>query len=128
MERKLSLILGEQMRRRDLSTRAISAEIGVSHTTINRILNGKNVSVDTLEKVSEYLRQSPADFLSSGSEVDSLSKTIAMIIGNEPSLGGLLREVAIKVERGEIPPEVLREIVRYAVWRINAVTGSEGED
>jgi len=44
------------MAERRLSQRAFALYIGVSHSTISRILDGKPAEPETLRKIAEYLR------------------------------------------------------------------------
>ncbi len=115
----LAQVLNEEMRRRGLSTREVGRITGVAHTTINRILNGRQVNLTTLERVSHFLQAPAADFLPGSTSEDNLIKAISAIVRKELALEEILYKAAEKVTAGEIEPEVLRDIVRYAAWRID---------
>lgn len=119
MNSNLVLLLEEEMRRRGLSTRDVGEETGVAHTTIGRILKGRPVNVKTLERVAQFLKADPADLLPGAN--DDLAKSIAALIAQEPALAEALQKAAEKVKEGGMAPEVLREIIRYAAWRINDI-------
>ncbi len=111
-------LLEAEMRDRRLSMREAAEEIGVTHTTIGRILRGRPVSVTTLTNVARFLRIDPGDLLETGKENEQLIKNIALVLEREPALAGVMQEVAEKVNSGEVPQETFREIVRYALWRL----------
>jgi DNA-binding Xre family transcriptional regulator len=119
MPTTLAIYLRERMLKDNLSARAASREAGVAHTTIMRILDGKDVSVDTLEKVCQYLEIDPGDIIGGGvSEFSS-------IISQEPELERVFTLALEKLRAGEITQDTIREIARYASWRIN-LGGSDG--
>jgi len=115
----LAELLNEEMRRRGLSMREVGNLTGVTHTTINRILNGHRVNLTTLERVSQFLHVQAADFIPGSTGEDNLIRALAAIVRKDPALEGILLRAADKVSDGEIAPEVLRDIVRYATWRID---------
>lgn len=51
----LPKLLTERQRKDGLSNRAVSREIGVSHSTISRALNGDQLDMATLEKFADFL-------------------------------------------------------------------------
>ncbi len=124
MEQTLARLLQEEMTLKHLSTRDVARELGVAHTTIGRILKGQSVSISTLQNVARYLKTDPASFLAQSEIDDDLMNIIAGVIQKEPALEAVLKDAALKVISGEIAPEVLREIARYAAWRINDISGT----
>jgi transcriptional regulator with XRE-family HTH domain len=114
----IGVLLEAEMRDRHLSMREAAEEIGVTHTTISRILRGRPVSVTTLTNVARFLKIDPGNLLETENVDEQLTKDIMTIIGHEPALAGVMHEVAEKAKSGEIPPETFREIIRYAMWRL----------
>lgn len=100
-----------------LSEREVARQAGVGNSTINRILNGQPISLSTLQKVALWLEVKPTDLITSGEEAD-VGEAIAALIAKEPALGEVLLEAVEGVNSGAISPDVLREIVRYASWRL----------
>jgi len=114
MPTSLAVYLRERMLKDHLSARRASREAGVAHTTIMRILDGKDVSVDTLEKVCEYLEINPGDVIGPGgiSEISS-------ILSQEPELEAVFTLALKKLHDGEISQDTIREIIRYTSWRLD---------
>ena len=52
-----------ELRKRGLSQKEISAEIGVDRSTISHYLNGRNISMDSIELAKTILELSPKDFI-----------------------------------------------------------------
>ena len=75
----LAIYLRERMLKDRLSSRAAGKAAGVAHTTIMRILDGKDVSVDTLEKVCAFLEIDPGDVIGPGGVSE-----IQLILSQEP--------------------------------------------
>jgi transcriptional regulator with XRE-family HTH domain len=115
----IALLLEEEMRKRRLSFREVAEEIGVTHTTISRILRGRPVSVTTLTNVARFLKVDPGNLLNADNSEDQISKDIAAIVDQQPALASVLHSAAEKARRGEIPAEVFQDITRYAIWRLN---------
>jgi DNA-binding Xre family transcriptional regulator len=113
MPTTLAVYLRERMLKDKMSARRASREAGVAHTTIMRILDGKEVSVDTLEKVCEFLEINPGDVIGPGgiSEISS-------ILSQEPELEQVFTLALKKLHDGEISQDTIREIIRYTSWRL----------
>ena len=124
----IAVLLEAEMREKGLSMREAAEQIGVTHTTIARILRGRPVSVETLTNVARFLKVDPGNLLETENDAEQLTKDILLIVGHEPALAGVMHEVAEKARSGEIPQETFRDIVRYAMWRLKesaATTGPE---
>lgn len=123
----ISRLLAEKMRAGGLSTRDVAGETGVAHTTIMRVLQGRVVSVKTLKNVARFLEADPGLFLTSpGDDPDeALAKDLAAIIGREPRLREVLSNAVAQTKAGNLSAETLREIVRYAAWRIEDTAGRQ---
>ena len=122
MATALAVYLRERMLKDKLSSRAAGKAAGVAHTTIMRILDGKDVSIDTLEKVCDWLEVDPGDIIGPGGVSE-----ITSILSQEPELEQVFTLALEKLHRGEISQDVIREIVRYASWRINLGGRTDGD-
>jgi transcriptional regulator with XRE-family HTH domain len=127
-EMNIATLLEAEMRERQLSMREAADEIGVTHTTVSRILQGKPVSVATLQNVARFLNVDPGSLLDTQDDDEQLAKDIMTILGHEPALAGVMHEVAEKARSGEIPPETFRDIVRYAMWRLKESATTTNSD
>ena len=119
-ENLISTLLAQKMRAEGLSTRDVASVTGVAHTTIMRVLKGRVVSVKTLQNIAQFLDVDPGMFVTTPGEdpEDTFAKDLAAIIGREPQLLGVLKDAVAQVKAGELSADILREIMRYAAWRI----------
>ena len=119
----LAKLLGNRIRERGISVRAAGREIGVAHTTIIRIIDGKPADIDTLEAVCKWMGVKVSDVLEINT-TGSIASKIALLVERIPALGVTLTRAVAAVEAGELSGEDLREIVPYAAYKIS--TGSAG--
>ena len=57
MTTDLAEALSEELKRRNLSRRSAAEEMGISHTTLSRLMNGKSrPAVSTCAKIAVFLR------------------------------------------------------------------------
>ena len=117
-------LLAEKQKQEGISTRKLGRRIGVAHTTVARIMDGQAVDLDTIEKVADYLQVNVVDLLNVGSKVETeaLGAQVALLCQMEPRLVKVFREAMYGVNKDMIPPEALRDIIRYAAFRINMET------
>ncbi len=114
----LSELVREKLSAGRLSDRAAAREIGVSPTTIGRLLKGEDIDVETLIKVCRWLKVAPASMLNSY-EPDHLADSIAAIIEVNPRLTGVLAELTDKIRAGELSPALLRDVIAYAAYKLD---------
>jgi transcriptional regulator with XRE-family HTH domain len=115
----LAKILDDEMSKRRLSVREAGKVIGVSHTTIARILAGEPADVSTLQKVCDWLGISLASALNSeGVGDDALAANIAVLLQREPKLAAVFSSMIEQVKEGNLNPNDVRDIVEYANFKI----------
>ena len=117
--KELRALITEKIRNEGLSYRDVGEQVGVAHTTISRILEGKQVRVDTLVRLAEWLQVDPSTLLPTKNNPDDLARAITAIVSDVPELEQVFQNAIQKMNAGEIRPEVVREIVRYAAWRLS---------
>ena len=113
----LAKSLENLIRDRGISVRAAGRQIGVAHTTVIRILEGKPVDIDTLGRVCKWMGISVTDALEIDTQGNVATK-IALLVERIPELGVTLTQALAAVEAGELPEEDLREIIQYATYKI----------
>lgn len=114
----LSELVREKLATGRLSDRAAAREIGVSPTTIGRLLRGEAVDVDTLVKVCRWLGVTPASVLNSY-EPSNLADSVAVVIEANPQLAATFVELVEKIRVGELSPALLRDVVAYAAYKLD---------
>lgn len=123
----LAKLLREHMNRNTLSTRDVSDETGLSHTTIVHILQGRTVNMRTLKKIAQWLQVSSTDITGPKLDTeDEIVGAVTALIRQEPALAEALGRAVERMQAGEISPDVVRDVVRYAVWRLGNGSDQKG--
>jgi len=114
----LQRVLADRIRERGLSKRAAAREIGVAHTTLIRILEGANADMDTIMKISDWLKI-PMSTLINAEQSDLASK-IAVLIDKNPELGDVFVKAITEVIEGNISTDIIEDIASYTIFKINS--------
>lgn len=116
----LKELLHKKMRENKLSTREVANMAGTSHTTIVRILQGKEVDLDTLLKLGNWLNVKPSALLNSmARSTDGYSEKIAVLLKNNPLLAKEFKKAIEAIEEGRVAPSIIEDITSYAAYKIN---------
>jgi DNA-binding Xre family transcriptional regulator len=113
----LSQLLQEDLRNRRWSERQLARSVGVSPTTIGRLLNGEFVDMDTLTKACEWLGIKPSQALDSLVADPELADQLMLLVKSDPVIEKLLMEMVSRIERGSIPPSALKEAILFVMWK-----------
>ena len=106
-------VLQKQIDEQKMSVRAAALAIGISHTTLHRVLDGGKYDLDTVVKVSEWMHVKPAELLG----ID-LGDDVSLLLASIPGLSDILHEAAAKVNTGELDVSALADITAYARFRV----------
>ena len=118
----VSVLITDKMQREGLSQRKAAAEIGITHTTLRRVINGEPYDIPTAKKLSKWLGVNTSTLLDVEPEFDDeqeLAQAIAAILMTEPTLKNVFREAMKRVQTGEMEPQTLREIASYAAFKLD---------
>ncbi len=115
----LRSLLAEKMRKDRLSARDAARQIGVSHTTVNRVLDGDIPNVENLVAISNWLGVTVATALGveTGTQ-DDVAARVALLIEAEPRLKQLFSSFVNGFQEGLLSSEDVEDILAYAVYRI----------
>ena len=121
-------LLKEAMAAKGLSARQVAKITDISHTTVDRILTGDWIDLETLVKLCNWLKISPATALNTlGNGEDQVVSAMAALIEVEPRLAETLISAARDVENGKLQPSDLRDIVAYATYKVQLRRNDEPE-
>ena len=113
-------LIQDRMQKNRYSIREVSRQVGVAHTTIIRVLGKETVDVDTLIKLCDWLGVSPAIALDGMIETDrTLADQIATVLEAYPGLKEVFTEAMERLNRGEISPDTMADLIAYANYRLN---------
>lgn len=118
----VSALINDKMQQQGLSLRQASMQIGITHTTLRRIIDGKAYDVPTAKKVSKWLGINTSTLLDIPADLDdeaALAQQIAAVLNAEPTLKNVFREAVKRVQTGEMKPQTLKEIASYAAYRLS---------
>jgi transcriptional regulator with XRE-family HTH domain len=118
----LAKIFNKALDEKRLSYRAAANEIGVSHSTVGRVVRGEPADMPTIEKIAAWLNVPPSTLVDIEEEGDAgLAKRIESFVAQYPELARVFDEAIQRVEDGSMEPVVLRELIMYVSYRINNV-------
>jgi len=119
----LSRLVRDKLEKDAISIRESGRQIGVSATTISRILNDESIDVDTLIAVCAWLEVSPSNVLDAELNDDrALGSRLATVIQSAPELTSIFVEMLNRLEDNTIDMNVARDLVAYATWRLKTFT------
>lgn len=111
-------LVNRKMEFEHLSLRSASNQIGVSHTTIARVLKGDTVDMPTIIATCKWLGLTPADVLGSGTRKETLATRLAIIIDKEPRLAKVFNDAIDLMDIGELDDGIINDIIAYATFRM----------
>lgn len=116
----LQELVKQALHDRHKSVRQAASEIGIAHTTLNRIIDGQPFDLDTARKICDWLRVDLATILSitvnrSAEFIDRL--TICMDFS--PSFRNALEVLVSNFEKGKIDATVLDQIANFMQFLMN---------
>jgi transcriptional regulator with XRE-family HTH domain len=115
----LQIVLRKTMDEQGLSSHKAAEAIGVSHTTILRALRGEAVDVDTIIKIANFVNVRPSELLNSMATDATLTDQLATLLSHSRELQDTLRDALERVNAKALDPAILRDIVSYALFKIN---------
>lgn len=108
----LKEILRERMEKESISLRAAATQIGISHNTLYRTLEGQPIDLETLNLIAKWLGVKPSTLIDA--EAGDVASMVAVILEQNPEM--------IKVLRGFVSlyhPRVIQEMLWYMLWRMS---------
>jgi transcriptional regulator with XRE-family HTH domain len=119
----LGRFLNDEIRAQGISIREASRQIGVAHTTINRILAGDQPDLRTVKIVCKWLKIDAVDVLNmDNGGHNNVSTVVAAFLDRNPRLKEAMVDLIEKLKYGEIGNRDLDEILitlhsNWKEWR-----------
>jgi transcriptional regulator with XRE-family HTH domain len=114
--------LEQAMKERRMSTREAAKEIGVSHSTIFRIINGSTFDVPTLVAIANWLNVRPSTLLDNLGKDNDLQQ-IAVLFESVPGLTDVLKDAAQAVKEQKADPRIIEDILSFAAFKLSQKKG-----
>jgi len=118
-------VLQGAMRSRGMSTREAAREIGISHTTVFRVIKGDPFDVDTLIAIANWLKVRPSTLLDSLARSDTIGD-LSLLIERYPGILDVLKQASVAVNQGAASQEILVDILSYALYKLSLRGDKDG--
>ena len=117
----LQTLIKDRLHSRDISIREAAREIGISHTTLNRILTeGSNVDLPTIQTLATWLGVSLTTAIGIEDDKSDVASAVTALIETEPQLANTFVRAAKEVMDGTLTGDDFRDILEYAMYKINS--------
>ncbi len=122
----LSALVHKELASRRISAREAAREMGITHTTVIRILEGKPSDLETIKKTSAWLKVDPISVLNISFQDDKkwLWK-FAAILENNPNMLKAFQEIIEDVEVNDINFETINEITSFINFALRKQSRSQ---
>jgi transcriptional regulator with XRE-family HTH domain len=120
----LSRLVEKKMKREGLSLRDAAVNANTSHTTIMRVLEGKQVDLETLYNVCNWLGVNIVDvletqYIHTDKAKDTFLTQFNLFISSNPKLLHALRETFTAYSNDQLSSEDVDEIVTFIAYKLN---------
>lgn len=120
MFRGASALITEKLSRERRSVRSAAREVGIAHTTLQRIIDGEPFNYETAVKLSKWLEMPVSQVVNiEGDNTTALATQIASVLRAEPKIATALSEGIERVLSGQMSQERLRELLAYMAYSLN---------
>lgn len=115
----ISLIENE-LKQRNISLREGAKQIGFSHTTLARVLDGYPLDLDTLIKITKWLNINPGELINTmiSDESELLASKVSVLLARSPRIKELFSDMVSKIETGELDPSILDDAMDYLDFKM----------
>jgi transcriptional regulator with XRE-family HTH domain len=123
----LSKLIEDKLKSDGISIREAGRQVGVSATTISRILNDESIDVHTLVSVCRWMNVSPSDVIDSELHDErAMGSRIAAILQTNPELSEVFIEALNRLEDSKLDMNTMRDLISYTTWKLDLL--SKGEE
>jgi transcriptional regulator with XRE-family HTH domain len=114
----LNQLIQDALKRKNLSIREAARQIGISHSTLTYVLEGKTMEVHTADKICKWLGVPLSAAVESDDQLEKAIAAISVVLKAAPELEKVFIEAADEVNNGTMTIQDFHEIIEYAAYRI----------
>lgn len=119
----LARLVEEKMEKERLSLRGAAEQIGISHSTLGRVISLKQIDLETLIGIGHWMDTPPEILLEAvGMKRNPLVAQLAAVLYQSPELANRLQSLVVGIEDGKIKPQVVRDALAYITFRLETQT------
>jgi DNA-binding Xre family transcriptional regulator len=116
----LQRILQDEIRSRGISIREASRQIGISHTTLFRVLDGKQLDLPTIELICKWLGIKANEVLRlPESQSPTTADKLAVLISRNPRLSAAMDRLVALYEDKQIEAVIVSDVLAYIAFRVS---------
>jgi transcriptional regulator with XRE-family HTH domain len=112
-------LIANEIARRGISVREAARQMGLpTHSTLNNILAGKMMDIDTADTVCKWLGVPLSAAVEDATNEDQAISAITAVLSSAPELRNLFIKLAGEVTNGNLTMVDYKEIVAYAAFKL----------
>ena len=113
-----SKILTKEIQRRGITFREAAKEIGVSHTTLYQVKEGRSMDVETAIAICKWANLPIETLVKVAGERERTLAAVDVLLRAAPDLEKAFLEAAQAVESGELSMDDFNEVITFAAYMI----------
>lgn len=122
----LSQMLQHEIDNRQISVREAARQIGISHTSVHRVLDDKNTDLGTKKAVAQWLGISFSSIIEAGEDLDTgVLILLQKLLKDNKALGNAFKEIVVSLEKGKIDTKDVEDILGYITYRLKIAKQSK---
>lgn len=115
----LGKLLLDEINERRLSIRAAARQIGIAHTTLQRVLRDNPTDLKTIKAIGEWLKiDIPTALGMKEDQFTNINAKLNIIFQRIPALADMLEEIFEEFDAGVIPISEIEEVIKYTTFRL----------
>ncbi len=114
----ISQIVQDRITKERLSYRQAAKEIGVAHTTLVRIIEGRQIDLPTSQKLADWLGVSIASLIPTIQKQQEGLEIFDILLQMNPNLKETLEELLFRMPFSTLDPEDLNDILEYVIFKL----------
>ena len=114
----LQNLVAARMKEEHLSLRQAGNQVGVVHTTIQRVLDNESINLPTVEKVCDWLGVPVSAVVDTVSQELEMAIEISTLFSTNIEFAEVFSNLAQKIQSSAINPTIFSEITAFLAFSI----------